>query len=77
MTSDVAPTVGETIVLLRRRRKMSRRNLAAATGISYDRLANIETGRSRVYADELPALARELGCEMADLVPDTAEVPMR
>lgn len=50
------------------RRKMSLKNLAAATGISMTNLSILKTGKARaVRFTTLVALCRELDCQPGDL----------
>ncbi len=57
---------------LRARRKhagLSITELAARVGLSHSQLAAIELGKSRMRVEEMIALAAELGCELAEIIP--------
>lgn len=47
--------------------------LAAALDVSRTSVSNIERGRHRIFLDQVYAAARELGVEVADLLPTLEE----
>ena len=58
------------------RRKMSLKQLSAATGISMTNLSILKTGKARaVRFTTLVALCRELGCQPGDLFEFDAAAP--
>ncbi len=69
---DSPPTVdagvGRRIRAERKRAGLDALTLAAAVGLTKDKLSKIEHGRRRVMPRELPALARALGISMASLL---------
>lgn len=52
---------------------VARNDLAHAAGISTERMARIERGTERPHADELDAIARRLGVDVAALGGDPVE----
>jgi DNA-binding Xre family transcriptional regulator len=52
------------LVLLRKRRRLTQRQLSARTGIQQSEISRIEGGRANPTAATLAALARALGCEL-------------
>lgn len=60
--------LGHAIKVIRTERKMERKELAAAAGISYAYLSDIETGRGRPSSAALVALAEALGLAPHELL---------
>lgn len=60
--------VGRRVRVARKRAGLEAAQLAAAVGLSTDKLSKVEHGRRRVAPRELPALARALGVSMASLL---------
>ena len=54
------PTIGERVMLIRRRRGLTQRELAAMTHMSPTVLNRLENGLQSVYAERLATLARVL-----------------
>jgi len=54
--------------ILRRKRKLSQRDLATLTGISYVHIARMETGNHNPRLSTLKALAKALKVKIGDLV---------
>jgi transcriptional regulator with XRE-family HTH domain len=57
----IDPTIGERVMLSRRRRGVSQRNLAARAQMSTTALNRLERGLQSVSAERLATLARILG----------------
>jgi len=55
------PTIGERIMLIRRRRGLTQRELAAMAQMATTALNRLENGVQSVYAECLATLARVLG----------------
>jgi transcriptional regulator with XRE-family HTH domain len=51
---------------------MSRKELAAAIGVSYSVLAKWETGQNEIALDQATAIAQVLGCTLTELVGNDA-----
>ncbi len=60
-------TLGETVRLLRARRGMTRRALAAEAGVSERHLANLESGVGNASILVLRQVAEALGCALTEL----------
>lgn len=80
--SDDAPrdarlrALGERVRLLRARRGLTRRSIAAASGVSERHLANLESGTGNASFLVLAQVAQALDCSLAELVGDvTASTP--
>ena len=56
----IDPTIGERVMLIRRRRGISQRNLAARAQMSPTALNRLERGLQSVWAERLATLARIL-----------------
>jgi len=54
------PTIGERIMLIRRRRRLTQRELAMRAQMSKTSLNRLENGLQSVYAERLATLARIL-----------------
>jgi transcriptional regulator with XRE-family HTH domain len=52
------------LILLRKRRGLTQRQLSARTGMQQSEISRIEGGRANPTAATLAALARALGCEL-------------
>jgi ribosome-binding protein aMBF1 (putative translation factor) len=52
----------------REHRKMSRKRLAEASGLSTSYLSQVESGKRKPSPDELAAMAKELGLEPDDIM---------
>ena len=55
------PTIGERLMLIRRRRGLTQRELAAMAQMAATALNRFENGLQSVYAERLATLARILG----------------
>jgi transcriptional regulator with XRE-family HTH domain len=55
------PTIGERVMLMRRRRGLNQRTLAAMAQMSPTALNRLENGLQSVYAERIATLARILG----------------
>jgi transcriptional regulator with XRE-family HTH domain len=55
------PTIGERVMLMRRRRGLTQRKLAAMAQMSPTALNRLENGLQSVYAERIATLARILG----------------
>ncbi|MDU8911177.1 helix-turn-helix transcriptional regulator [Aestuariicoccus sp. MJ-SS9] len=66
---------GRSVRDLRLRLGMTQSELAAAMGFAHpSAICDIEKGRRLIYRDELPRLARALGCDLGELTEqDVAE----
>ncbi|WP_408622903.1 helix-turn-helix domain-containing protein [Kineosporia rhizophila] len=61
----------------RSRRGMSQTELANALGWSQSRVASLETGTRRLYADELPEVCAALGVPLTRLLADAKKGDMQ
>ena len=57
----IDPTIGERVMIIRRRRGLSQRDLAARAPMSPTALNRLERGLQSVWAERLATLARILG----------------
>ncbi len=57
-------TIAAELILLRKRRRLTQRQLSARTGIQQSEISRIEGGRANPTAATLAALARALGGEL-------------
>ena len=69
------PETPVTLALLRARAGLSQEQVAKAVGISASSWARIETGRRRIWPDELDAAGRALGVSVARVVAAASAVP--
>ena len=67
-------TLGSSVKAYREKANLSQSELAEKAGISQAEVSRIEKGRTQ-YSRAMPALARALGCTVADLSPDYASEP--
>lgn len=63
--------IGRRIEAYRKTAGMSRRELAARTGISPNRQANIETGRTPLHVDELVHIADALHLPVGSIIEES------
>ena len=71
----VRTQIGNRIRSRRKELGITQCELAAALGhSSSSRINQIELGRKRLYAEELPRLCRFLQCSVGDLVPPEAKL---
>ncbi len=61
----------------RSRRGLSQTELADALGWSQSRIASLETGTRRLYADELPEVCEALGVPLERLLADASKADRR
>ena len=75
----IDPTIGERVMLIRRRRGLSQRTLAARAQMSPTALNRLERGLQSVWAERLATLARILDVSTDYLLGlhDDAHVPPR
>lgn len=57
-------TIHEQLLACRKYRKMTARELARLSGISFPQISTIENGRAHPQADTIEALAQALDCEI-------------
>lgn len=65
--------IGQRVAALRRRRGTSQVRLAEAVGIGRSTLANLELGSRGITTWRLYLIARALGCDLEDLLPEGPE----
>lgn len=65
---------GKTLHLERVRRGMSQEEFAELIGVHRTFLGQLERGQRGCNIDRIPAIARGLGCQPADLMPPLPEV---
>ncbi len=59
---------GARLRRLRRERALSQRELSRMTGVAFDTISRLETGKQRAQPRTIRKLARALGVEPEDLV---------
>ncbi len=74
--ADLLGKVGENVRLARTERRVSRRALSTASGVSQRYLAELEAGRSNISIGLLQAIADALGTTIAELAGDMATRPL-
>lgn len=61
-------SIGERIMILRKRQKLSKKELADIAGISYATLSNYESGKTIPSAETIVKLAIALNVSVSDLI---------
>jgi transcriptional regulator with XRE-family HTH domain len=61
-------SIGERIMILRKRQKLSKKELADIAGISYATLSNYENGKAIPSAETIVRLALALNVSVSDLI---------
>ena len=77
MREPIDPTIGERVLMLRRRQGLSQEVLASQTTMSRAVIARRERGKQTVSAERLRTLAQALGCSTDYLLSltDTPRTP--
>ena len=60
--------MGEAICVQRMHRGLSQENLGRAIGLTRTSVTNIEAGRQRILAHQVPMVAAALNCRIGDLI---------
>jgi transcriptional regulator with XRE-family HTH domain len=71
--TDIDVVIGARIRAVRLERGLSQSDVANAIGITFQQLQKYETGKNRIAAATLAALAESLEVQMADFVPLPSE----
>jgi transcriptional regulator with XRE-family HTH domain len=69
-------SLGVLILAYRKQARLTQKQLGDQVGCSADRIAHIESGRTRLPAEEAPAFAKALGCDVSDLLQEAEEEPI-
>jgi transcriptional regulator with XRE-family HTH domain len=72
---DGSARIGARLMELRKSRRMTRRQLADAVGITQRMVSYYERGRIRLSIERLQQIAVALHCQMSDLIPPPPGVP--
>ncbi len=70
---EIRQTIGSRIAELRRKRKLSARQVAEKLKISREAVTHIETGRNNITATALWKLATLFHCDVRDFFPDVPD----
>jgi DNA-binding Xre family transcriptional regulator len=72
--SEIGKWIGRRMAVIRKHRRMSQGELAAAIGVTKSIIANWEHARSRIPAPRLEHLVCALSCRLADLLCSRAQI---